>query len=91
MQASRTKFQVSSLCAQVFSDHASLLDSGMCDVVVIATPNMTHARILLDVLAHPKTHHILVEKPLCTTVEDCYKVNTASTECLHSSCSDLSV
>ncbi|KAG0592247.1 hypothetical protein KC19_1G236500 [Ceratodon purpureus] len=63
---------------KVFSDHESLLDSGMCDVVVIATPNMTHAQILLDVLAHPKTHHVLVEKPLCTTIEDCYKVLEAA-------------
>jgi predicted dehydrogenase len=62
------------VCLQVFSDHGSLLNSGMCDVVVIATPNMTHTQILLDVLAHPKAHHVLVEKPLCTTVEDCHKV-----------------
>lgn len=62
----------------MFADHGSLLDSGLCDIVVIATPNMTHAQILLDVLAHPKRHHVLVEKPLCTTVEDCYKVNPSS-------------
>jgi len=61
-------------CLQVFADHGSLLDSGLCDVVVVATPNMTHAQILLDILNHPKSHHILVEKPLCTTVEDCYLV-----------------
>ncbi len=58
----------------MFADHGSLLDSGLCDVVVVATPNMTHAQILLDILNHPKSHHILVEKPLCTTVEDCYLV-----------------
>jgi len=63
---------------QVFADHGSLLDSGLCDIVVIATPNMTHAQILLDVLAHPKRHHVLVEKPLCTNVEDCYKVLEAA-------------
>lgn len=62
------------MCAQVFADHGALLDSGRCDIVVIATPNMTHAQILLDVLAHPKAHHVLVEKPLCITLEDCYKV-----------------
>ncbi|KAG0580270.1 hypothetical protein KC19_4G161900 [Ceratodon purpureus] len=63
---------------KVFEDHGALLDSGMCDIVVIATPNMTHAQILLDVLAHPKAHHVLVEKPLCTTIEDCYKVLEAA-------------
>ncbi|CAK9276465.1 unnamed protein product [Sphagnum jensenii] len=63
---------------EVFADHGSLLDSGLCDVVVVATPNMTHAQILLDILNHPKSHHILVEKPLCTTVEDCYLVMEAA-------------
>jgi predicted dehydrogenase len=63
---------------QVFEDHGSLLDSRMCDIVVVATPNMTHAQILLDILNHPKAHHILVEKPLCTTVEDCYNVIEAA-------------
>jgi predicted dehydrogenase len=67
-------FQRLALVAQVFADHGELLDSGVCDVVVIATPDMTHAQILLDVLAHPRAHHVLVEKPLCTTVADCYKV-----------------
>lgn len=71
---------------QVFADHKSLLDSGMCDVVVIATPNMTHAEILLDVLAHPKAHHVLVEKPLCTTIEDCFKVTTANSSVLAENC-----
>ena len=44
-----------------------LLASGLCDAVVIATPNMTHHDVLLDVLATDL--HVLVEKPLCTTVE----------------------
>jgi len=67
---------VSPFGAQVFTDHKSLLNSGICDILVIATPNMTHAEIVLDVLADPKAHHVLVEKPLCTNIEDCYKVIT---------------
>lgn len=63
---------------KVFSDHRSLLDSGLCDVVVVATPNMTHAEILLDILKHPAPHHILVEKPLCTNVTDCKEVVAAA-------------
>ncbi|MEQ9162755.1 MAG: Gfo/Idh/MocA family oxidoreductase, partial [Ilumatobacter fluminis] len=53
----------------VFEDHVDLLDSGLCDAVVIATPNFTHVDVVADVLQRPV--HVLIEKPLCTTVEDC--------------------
>ncbi|MDH3704752.1 MAG: Gfo/Idh/MocA family oxidoreductase [Acidimicrobiia bacterium] len=56
----------------VFDHHRALLDSGACDAVVVATPNMTHVDVLRDVLA--TDHHVLVEKPLCTTVDDCQRV-----------------
>ena len=52
-----------------FTDHRELLASGLCDVVVIASPNHTHHEVLLDVL--DAGVHTLVEKPLCTTVEHC--------------------
>ncbi|WP_436793446.1 Gfo/Idh/MocA family protein [Actinospongicola halichondriae] len=61
-----------------FEDHAELLASGLCDVVVIATPNMTHHDVLLDVLATDL--HVLVEKPLCTTVADCRDVIEAAAD-----------
>jgi myo-inositol 2-dehydrogenase / D-chiro-inositol 1-dehydrogenase len=54
--------------ARVFEHHAELLASGLCDAVVIATPNFTHADVLRDVL--PADVHVLVEKPLCTRIED---------------------
>ena len=38
------------------------------DAVVIAAPNSTHARTVLDALAAGL--HVLVEKPLCITLED---------------------
>ncbi|KAL8541576.1 hypothetical protein ACS0TY_002732 [Phlomoides rotata] len=63
---------------QVFSGHKELLDSGLCDVLVVSTPNMTHCEILMDIISHPKPHHVLVEKPLCTTVADCRKVVDAA-------------
>ncbi|GLT91084.1 hypothetical protein SLE2022_089910 [Rubroshorea leprosula] len=63
---------------QVFSGHRELLNSGLCDVVVVSSPNMTHFQILMDILNHPKPHHVLVEKPLCTTVADCRKVVNAA-------------
>ncbi|XP_078173469.1 oxidoreductase family protein isoform X1 [Carex rostrata] len=63
---------------QAFSGHMELLDSGLCDVVVVSSPNMTHFEILMDIIQHRKPHHILVEKPLCTTVQDCKKVVEAA-------------
>jgi myo-inositol 2-dehydrogenase / D-chiro-inositol 1-dehydrogenase len=57
----------------VFTHHSELLSSGLCDVLVIATPNFTHIEVLRDALKQPHTH-ILVEKPLCTKVEDCFEL-----------------
>lgn len=59
-----------------FSDHRDLIDAGLCDALVIATPNMTHAAVLDDVLGTGL--HVLVEKPLCTTVADCRGVLAAA-------------
>ena len=55
-----------------FDDHRDLLDSGRCDAVVVATPNHTHIDLLEHVLETDL--HVLIEKPLCTTVEDCQRV-----------------
>ena len=49
-------------------DHRTLLDRDDVDAVVVCTPNHTHRAVLADCFASGK--HILVEKPLCTTVED---------------------
>ena len=57
---------------QQFDDYRNLLASGICDAVVIATPNFTHADVLADVLT--TGHHVMVEKPLCTTVADCQRM-----------------
>lgn len=61
-----------------YSDHRELLRSNRCDAVVIATPNHTHVDILHDVLATDL--HVLVEKPLCTTVDDCRSVIEAASQ-----------
>ena len=53
--------------AQEFDHHRDLLGSGLCDALVIATPNFTHITVLRDALATDL--HNLVEKPLCTTIE----------------------
>ncbi len=51
-----------------FDEPRELLGSGLCDAVVIATPNFTHAEVLREALATDLP--ILVEKPLVTRIED---------------------
>lgn len=60
----------------VFDNHVDMLDSGLVDAVVVASPNHTHIDVLLDILDRPI--HVLVEKPLCTTLEDCRRVVEAA-------------
>lgn len=55
-----------------FENYQDLLDSGLCDAVVVATPNFTHVEVLRQALATPL--HILAEKPLCTRVQDCHEL-----------------
>ena len=54
---------------KVFERYQDLLESGLCDAVVIATPNFTHADVMRHAL--PTDAHLLIEKPLCTTMADC--------------------
>ncbi|CAN8231675.1 unnamed protein product [Cochlearia groenlandica] len=63
---------------KVFSGHEALLKSEICDVIVVSSPNMTHHQILMDIINYPKPYHVLVEKPLCTTVSHCKQVLEAA-------------
>mmetsp|Transcript_115073 Transcript_115073/g.245835 ORF Transcript_115073/g.245835 Transcript_115073/m.245835 type:complete len:764 (-) Transcript_115073:91-2382(-) len=62
---------LASSCA-VFERYEDLIDCDFVDALVVCTPNYTH----IDVLRRgiPTGKHILCEKPLCTTVEDCEEV-----------------
>jgi predicted dehydrogenase len=62
--------------AALVADYRVLLGRRDVDAVVVATPNHTHARVLADCFAAGK--HILVEKPLATTVEDCRAIVAAA-------------
>jgi predicted dehydrogenase len=57
---------------EAYADHRELLARAPVDAVVVATPNHTHFAVLQDVFRTRK--HVLVEKPLCTTVEDSLRV-----------------
>jgi len=59
------------LC-QVYEDYNDLLQDPAVDTLVVCTPNYTHVEILRR--AVPAGKHVLCEKPLCTTVEDCEEV-----------------
>jgi predicted dehydrogenase len=62
----------------VFCDHRALLDSGLVDALVVASPNDTHRAILDDVFSGPKALPVLVEKPVCTTMDDCADLSRAA-------------
>ena len=49
-----------------------LVDDGNFDVVVVASPNHTHRRVLEPLLQHGA--HLLVEKPLCITTRECREI-----------------
>jgi len=58
--------------AAAFADYTEMLGAGLADALIIASPNHTHAPVLLDAMATDLP--ILVEKPLCATVQDCEAV-----------------
>lgn len=51
-----------------FTDHRELLDSGLVDMVIIATPHYFHPPIAID--AFQRGIHVLSEKPIAVTVSD---------------------
>ncbi len=59
-----------------YDRYQDLIADGLCDALVIASPNMTHKEVLDEIIG--TDHHLLIEKPLCTTVADCQEVVAAS-------------
>lgn len=64
--------------AHEFTDHRDLLASHLVDAVVVASPNYTHKEILTDIFSTDLP--VMVEKPMCTTVEDCVDVVRAQAQ-----------
>lgn len=60
----------------LFDDYRQMLRDVPLDAVIVATPNFTHAAVLDDVL--PTGVHVLCEKPLCTTLDDCHRIVDAA-------------
>lgn len=59
-----------------YADYREMLGAEPLDALVIASPNHTHRSILVDAMATDLP--IIVEKPLCSTVEDCRAVVSAA-------------
>jgi predicted dehydrogenase len=64
--------------ARAFVDHRALLDAGIVDAVVVNTPHALHTDIVCD--AAGSGRHVLVEKPMATTVADCERMVKACTD-----------
>ncbi|MGY4395587.1 myo-inositol 2-dehydrogenase/D-chiro-inositol 1-dehydrogenase [Sphingomonas sp. UYAg733] len=52
----------------IFDNAAALAASGLCDAVIVASPNHTHREVLVPLF--DAGLHILCEKPVATTIED---------------------
>ena len=60
----------------VHTDIGAMLDAHDLDAVVVSTPNMTHRAVLAPLWG--RDLHVMVEKPLCTTVADAVAVRDAA-------------
>ncbi|GIH14260.1 Gfo/Idh/MocA family protein [Rugosimonospora africana] len=58
--------------ARAFVDHRELLDAGIVDAFVVNTPHALHTDIVCDAAAAGL--HVLVEKPMATSVADCQRM-----------------
>jgi len=59
-----------------YRDYHRMLDSEDIDAVLVATPDHSHAMVVLDVIAKGK--HVYCEKPLCRTVYETRVVTEAA-------------
>lgn len=63
--------------AKAYSDYKELLEQDI-DLVSVCTPPYTHAEIAVDFLRAGK--HVLVEKPMASSLEECDAMNKAAAE-----------
>lgn len=56
----------------VFTDHRAMVAETQLDAVIVAAPHALHTAMVVDAAAAGL--HVLVEKPMTTTVEDCTRM-----------------
>jgi predicted dehydrogenase len=79
MKAMEAAREGSTTDLHVFDFADDLFRAEVCDVCIISTPNMSHHDVLSSCFElAPSSLHVLVEKPLCTTISDCRKIVTWS-------------
>ncbi len=61
--------------AKRYVDYRNLLEAGDTDVVLVASPDFTHAEVTLAAIAAGK--HVLVEKPMCLTLAEADEISAA--------------
>jgi len=64
--------------ARIFADPQTMLAEIDCDIVDICTPSHTHRDIAIP--AMQKGRHVLLEKPMATTLEDCRAIVASAAE-----------
>ncbi|MFD4635811.1 Gfo/Idh/MocA family protein [Lentzea sp. NPDC058436] len=57
---------------EVYEDYRTMISEGNLDAVIITTPHALHAQQVVE--AAEAGLHVLVEKPMATTVEDCSRM-----------------
>lgn len=65
--------------AQIFSTAADLIAQAEFDILDIVTPSHTHREIAIAAMRRGK--HVLLEKPMATTIADSQAIVSAATEC----------
>ena len=60
---------------RAFASHEELLAEAACDAVLVCSPNATHADVVVAALEAGR--HVLVEKPLCLSLEDADRIVAA--------------
>jgi scyllo-inositol 2-dehydrogenase (NADP+) len=64
--------------ARTFTDATAMLDSGLCDVVVVSTPPNTHFQWAKEALS--RGIHCVLEKPMALTTDECDELMTLAAE-----------
>ena len=58
-----------------YTDYKEMIEKENPDIVMISTPNRLHADMSVFALAHGC--HVLVEKPMCVSIEECERMVSA--------------